>query len=508
MRSKWFVLGAYLVVLVACSVTPTPPAPLSSATTVPPSVVPSATAPMATGFPTETSQATNATLMATVTAEPIAELAPTATRTPLPLSGPPQTILLIFLDSLRAGHVSAYGYEQLTTPNLDAWIAAEGVRFTDVTSTAPWTCPSVASMLTGRTPTSLGTTFATMTKSLPQDANTLAEYLQTAGYYTAGFATTYCVKGKIGFSQGFDHYDDELSSRPGSDKATAGMVNARAMAWLEKKWLPKQSTAQPLFLFLYYFDAHVFYDPPSPYDSLFDPAYTGTFDAETFGNGDRVIKGELVPARRDIQHLVALYDGEINYWDAQLGQMLAYMQVHGLLENALIVVTADHGEQFGEHGLWVHTNSVYEELLRIPLLMRYTGALPAKAVVTSPVQSFDIMPTILDWAGLPLPGDIQAISLRGLALGDPAGPARSVYGEVDGLRDEGHPLYSHASRYSQRSIRRAGWKLIHYLEDPSLDQLYDLTGETAWELENLLAAEPERAGELLGELLAWFGLRR
>ncbi|MEJ2480642.1 MAG: sulfatase-like hydrolase/transferase, partial [Acidihalobacter sp.] len=131
-----------------------------------------------------------------------------------------------------------------------------------------------------------------------------------------------------------------------------------------------------------------------------------------FQNGEPILNGDLIPVERDVQHLKALYDGEISYWDEYLGKMLAFLQENQLMENTLLVITSDHGEQFGEHGKWVHANSLYEEVLRVPLYMRYDGIIPAGIVLDNPVQNFDLMPTILEWAGIGSSQNLDAVGLQ------------------------------------------------------------------------------------------------
>jgi hypothetical protein len=218
-------------------------------------------------------------------------------------------VILIIVDTLRSDHVSSYGYHRDTTPNLDALVTDMGVRFEDATSMSPWTCPSNAATMTGRSPTSLGASWETIPNTVPQDANTLAEYLHDAGYYTAGFANTYCVKGKLGFDQGFDMYDDSLSDHTSAYKARAHMVNDQVTSWLTNTWTSGLSGTQPLFLFIYYFDPHSWYDPLPPYDELYiDPTYDGPFlDPSVYKDGQVVVSGEIVPTEQDVEHLIGMF---------------------------------------------------------------------------------------------------------------------------------------------------------------------------------------------------------
>jgi arylsulfatase A-like enzyme len=413
---------------------------------------------------------------------------------------------LIVVDSVRADHVSAYGYARNTTPNLDALIADQGVRFQQAISISPWTCPSNASLLTGRIPTAVGSSWDTVRNTLPQAETTLGELLQQGDYYTAGFVNCYCTKGALGFAQGFDHFDETLSDHRGDDKARAAEVNARVVDWLDNQWLPQSNVEGPLFMFIYYFDPHVWYDPPPPYNTLFDPNYGGTFDGRVYQDGKDVVLGRIMPSERDVEHLLALYDGEIAYWDAEFGRLMQHLQGAGMLENTLIIVTADHGELFGEHGEWTHGNALYEEVIRIPLVARYNGVIEPGTVIEMPVQNIDLMPTILDFAGMSIPAGLHSISLRPFLDGDALAVAREIYSELDGITDRNSDFYWLAPRTDLRSIQRDDWKLVHHVGDKEADELFLLRPSLPYERDNLVLPEADRATEMRQTLIDWFGL--
>jgi len=362
--------------------------------------------------------------------------------------------------------------------------------------------------MTGRNPSSLGVSWDTTANSIPREENTLAEYLHDAGYYTVGFANNYCTRGQLGFDQGFDVYDDHLAyEHTTSNKARAELVNERVTDWLENTWTTEMSGTQPLFLFIYYFDPHTWHDPLDPYDILYDPTYTGTLTPEVFQDGKDVVFGEIVPTARDVEHLIALYDGEIAYWDYHFGQMLIQLENAHVLDNALIIVTSDHGEMFGEHGQWVHGGSLYEEVLRVPLLIRYTGTISPGLVVTTSVQNMDVMPSVLDWVGSDIPDNLQAVSLRPLIEGGTVQLERDVFSEVDASPGPNNPFWV-APPVALRSIRRDQWKLIHHVGRPNDDELYQLQASSPYESNNLLLVEPDRAGELRQDLFTWFGIHQ
>lgn len=410
-------------------------------------------------------------------------------------------IVLIVVDALRADHVSAYGYGRTTTPNLDSLVADRGVLFQSATAPSAWTLPSNAALLTGRSPFKMGVVWSDPQSVVPAQEKMLAEHLDDAGYYTAGFVSAHYVRNRLGFGQGFDIYREQVGNTDHSTRAD--QVNAMAMDWLGANWATISGT-KPLFLFLYYFDPHTWYDPPPPYDTLYDPAYTGTMTTSVYRDGESVVSGAIVPTERDVQHLQALYDGEVAYWDVYLGEMLTYLETMHLLDNSIVIVTSDHGEMFGEHGQWTHRNSLYEQVLRVPLVVRATGIVSPGLVVSSPVQITDIVPTLLDWLGRPIPSNLQGMSLRQLAQGQPATGTRDILSEMDAITDPGVPGYWLAPRHESRSIRRGDWKYIHHVGQKSADELYRLQSPTYYETDNLMPTEPQIAADLFQALVDWF----
>jgi arylsulfatase A-like enzyme len=414
-------------------------------------------------------------------------------------------VIFIVVDTVRPDHVSAYGYERNTTPNFDGRIADQGVLFTAASTTSPWTCPANAAMLTGRFPTTLGSTWATIGNSIPAAEHTLAEQLQEAGYYTAGFTSgPYCVKGDLGFNQGFDLYDDSFTSHPSPSKARAEELNDLFFDWLDTSWTLVISGTQPLFLFLYYFDPHTWYDPPPPYDALYDPDYDDPMTAALFGHGQTAKSGDLEITERDLTYLEALYDGEIAYWDYHLGQLLDRLETLNLLDNALILITSDHGEMFGEHDEWSHAGSLYEEVTRVPLVMRYSGVITAGATIDAPVYNMDLMPTILDYVGLPIGPQVEAMSLRPFIEGHEPLTDRLIFAEVDKITDPNHGLYWAAPRFDLRTGRLGPWKRIHHVGHPSQDGLYFLNDHSQYEVENLINEEEETAVQTLRLIMDHF----
>jgi arylsulfatase A-like enzyme len=290
---------------------------------------------------------------------------------------------------------------------------------------------------------------------------------------------------------------------PNPEYVRAADINDMVFDWLDTSYSPTISGTQPLYLFLYYFDPHTWYNPPAPYDTLYDSDYDGPITPAVFGHGESAISGDLTLSPDDLEHLKALYDGEITYWDEQFGLMMARLDQLDILDNAIVVVTTDHGEMLGEHGKWSHGGSLYEEALRIPLLVRYPGVITAGLTLTTPVQNMDLMPTILDYVGLPLPANLQAVSLRPLIEGQ-SQPPRPIYSEVDALNDLNSPLYIFAPRDPLRSLRQDDYKLIANLNNPHADELYLLQPHSQYETNNLAQQESGYLTLMRSTLFDWF----
>jgi arylsulfatase A-like enzyme len=308
----------------------------------------------------------------------------------------PGNILLVILDTTRADHLSSYGYERSTTPNLDR-LAAEGERYTQAWAQSSWTLPTVATILTGLPPNAhgAGRTGAGMYGVRPE-VPTLAEKLQSAGWDTAAFVNVvWCSPRISSLDRGFDLYDFQTS-----DETNRGQRDARATTDAAVTWLRARGDA-PFLAVVHYFDPHLTYDPPAPFDvvhqpegrSLIPPGFGSA--EQTFGIRDGSI--ELDPAQR--RSLVARYDGELAFADEQFGRLRAEMEQLGSWDDTLVVVVADHGEEFWDHGGFEHGHTHYRELNRVPLIVRRPGAGDGR-VIDARVRQLDVAPTVLEFAGL------------------------------------------------------------------------------------------------------------
>lgn len=379
-----------------------------------------------------------------------------------PVAGP--NVVLVVVDTLRADHVGAYGYARSTTPHLDAF-ARDAVTFRNAVAAAPWTIPSMAAALTSRFPSEVYGPGAPVARG----HLLLAELFRDAGYATAGFVSHLNVSSQLGFDQGFETWDQDDAR--GDDHVSSESLTRKAVAFLERH------RDRRFFLLVHYFDPHVAYQLHRGCD--FDPGYRGVV-RNGVGFGEL---GSLVPrlSARDLDRVRALYDSEICHTDGQIGRLLGRLRELGLYRDALIAVTADHGEEFAERGPRVgHGKHLHQELVHVPLLIKPPG--PGRAAASDAwVSLVDLAPTLAHLAGL----GAAPSAFRGRALELPGPREGPVFSENDG----------------QEAVILDGWKLMR--RDGGREAaLYDLGSDPA-EATDLSPREPERARRLAAALDAW-----
>src|SRR5438093_12246839 len=366
-------------------------------------------------------------------------------------------VLLVTIATLRADSLGCYGRAAAATPTMDA-LAGRGVRFATAVAHVPLTGPSHASILTGRTPLGHGFRDNGGYVLLPH-AKTAAEQFRQAGFRTAGFVSGFPLDRRFGFDRGFDTYDDHLPR--GNDPRRTPYVERLGDATTDAalRWLagPAPPSGAPFFLWVHYYDPHAPYEPP----------------------------GTLAQRFR-----TAPDDGEIAFVDVQLARLLRALDEGepGRLGRTLVLVTADHGESLGEHGEGTHGLFVYDATLRVPWIMAGPGLDPGR-VASTVARGIDVLPTLLDYAGLaPAPG-IEGRSLRpaaeGREMSDAPAYAESLYAERE---------FGWAPLHAWRTAR---FKLI----DAPRPELYDLDAD-AGERTNRVAELPDRAAELRRPLQA------
>ncbi|MCZ6817653.1 MAG: sulfatase [Planctomycetota bacterium] len=375
-------------------------------------------------------------------------------------------ILLISVDTLRRDHLGIYGYPRATSVNIDA-IAQNGAVFDNAVSTSSWTLPAHASMLTGLYPAFHG--LQDDGTKLAPDRPALAEKLRNLGYYTLAVVSHVYVSSEFGLERGFDHFDDSLI-QGGATNPIAEQVVDRLLLAVE------QAPDGPFCAFVHFFDPHWDYDAPPPFDTRFvDRGYAGTIDGTVKSMTPYFSIRRQMP-EGDRQYAIALYDGEIAYLDDQLGRMLKTLRERGKMDNTVVVFTADHGEEFKEHGRLGHGKTLFGEQLRVPLIIAGHPAFGRGTRRRDLVSLVDIAPTLLELAGGEASPDSQGASL--------------VHPDTTGLRT----VFGESIRFGNemRTAQQGRFKVIHYNQGDSR-QFYDLIADPG---ERRPAAQDPTGGSL------------
>lgn len=355
-------------------------------------------------------------------------------------------VVLMVVDTLRKDHLGCYGYYRDTSPNIDR-LAGKSVVYDNAFSQAPWTLPAVASLLTSRYPAELG--IQGFNKRIPDSEVFLQEVLSAHGYTTHAVVSHDFVGAKWGFNQGFDSFE---SFAGGHRTISSEKVTEAAQRIVER------IDEIPTFLFVHYFDPHFLFmehenhrfseSPPDietewwslPYKQLRARARMGQLSAE----------------QRD--HLVDLYDSEIAFTDHHLGRLLGQLETAGRMDDTIVIFTADHGEEFLDHGGLGHTATVFNELINVPLIIKWPGTeKPARSMRY--VAHVDLLPTLLDYIGIPLDHDVSGMHM--------------------GKRGPTSPIFSETRRYQKVSaVIRDGVKLV-YDERNESSRYFDLQSDPA-----------------------------
>lgn len=395
-------------------------------------------------------------------------------------------VLLVTIDTLRDDHCSVSGYARETTPTLDA-LARQGTRMELAYAPTATTGPSHASLFTSLYPIAHGV----VKNGLPLAAGhrTLAEVLSAAGYRTAAVVSSFVLDAKFGYAQGFDVYEDDFDPASATisrsrfqgvpvDSAfdqPANRTTESALRLLSRLG----ESAQPFFLFVHYFDPHAPYVPPEPFASRY--ATEPTSDA-------------------GLAATINAYDGEIAFADHEFGRLLELLKTSGLDRDTLVVVTADHGEGLMQHGHMNHGVQIYEEAVRVPLLFRLPGRIEAERSLAEPVELVDVMPTVLELAGVEPPEGQQGRSLAAaLEDGTSLDPGRAVFlqrrhyepGQVGNIPVAGEKF----------GVRVGAWKYIEG-EDEGTRELFNLE-EDPGESVNRYDTSRTVAYELRARIAAW-----
>jgi arylsulfatase A-like enzyme len=366
-------------------------------------------------------------------------------------------LVIIGVDTLRRDHLGCYGYERETSPNIDR-LAERSVLFEDVVSQSPWTLPSFCTMLTSLYPTQHGAgdlhshgagAYGTrMNASFPP----LAMMLLKKGYSTGAVVNAPALAPELGVDRGFEFY----STTPRWNRRLADVTTEDALKWID------ENTGGPFFLFVHYFDPHLDYEPPAPYDTIFDPDYTGSignaFSREDYYKMKDMLSREDDPqAKAAWNHIRALYDGEICFTDKAIGKLLDGLDDRGLSKNTLIVLLSDHGEEFFEHGGFEHGHTLYNELIKVPLMFSLPGKLPQNMRIGQQVRILDVVPTVLEVLGIRPWTHLEGASLMPLITGngEVASGGASLLPPQFGFSES--MLYG----TEKKSVTTYPWKLIY-----------------------------------------------
>ncbi|HEY2387158.1 MAG TPA: sulfatase [Candidatus Binatia bacterium] len=387
---------------------------------------------------------------------------------------PARRVVLVSIDTLRPDHLGAYGAPRATSPTLDA-LAAEGTRFTTCVAPAPWTPPSHVSMLTGLYPSRTGV--RGVRDELRPGVHTLAAMLRARGFLTAAVIASDLVLPCARCREDFESVTEIPWRGDGSPSSPVIVDSGVEVTRAAERWLATRAPADRFLLFVHYYDVHSDYRPRPEMARRFgaDPGNLEPGDNRWLI--DNREHGAVSPAA--LTQMQRLYDGEIRQLDDVLRGLFAYLRARGLWEGTLVVVTADHGEEFLEHGGLLHGRTLYEELVRVPLILRGPGV-PRGRVVRHVASLVDVVPTILAAVGVPPPDALDGRSLLPLVAGDDVRWADRAASEADQTR-------------RKRMVRVGPLKLIR--DEAGGDELYDLRDDPG-ERRNLAAERPREVAEL------------
>jgi arylsulfatase A-like enzyme len=398
---------------------------------------------------------------------------------------PTKNVVLIVLDTVRADKLGCYGNQQGLTPEIDKF-AKSAVRFDQFFSHAPWTLPSVASLFTSQYPSQHGAggRLGAFT-NLPDEAVTLAEVFRSTGAITGAITNILFLTETFGMTQGFDNVDstttiNNISGRHARQTTTA------AIDWLD------QNQGKRFFLFVHYFDPHLIYDPPEPFRNRFADAREKKNKDFVFGTSDDVValhNGKIQLSCDIVGRLEKLHNGEIAYTDSETGRLLDSISARGLDENTIVIITADHGEEFCDHGGFEHGHTLYNELLHVPLIIRIPESQDkiAGISINTTVRQIDIAPTICELAGIEPDSAFSGKSLAEL---------------IQGKKEPDRPVWCEGISWGPSGIswQKDGFKLIQ-LPSQMEWQLFNLKTD-AHEQDNIADKIPRQCDEMKRDLQA------
>jgi arylsulfatase A-like enzyme len=442
-------------------------------------------------------------------------------------------IVLLVLDSVRTSNMSCYGYERPTTPHLDRLVAEEAALFEQAIAVGCWTLPVHASLFTGLYPSAHGVMLAK--DALPEGTATLARRLGERGYRTACFSNNPYISESTGLTQGFDTVEElwrntrlhgaersrasarlkQLERRGGAAKslARAARLVKRPLSILKtwrrwrshadsgakltqervREWLASKDDTAPFFIFVNFMESHEGwksherYNPPRPYNRRFLGRRISFWRVARLTSTQL---GASKPRReQDLQITRALYDGAVNYLDDQVGELMNHLDSIGVMDNTVLIVASDHGDSLGEHGHVGHRLYLYEQLVHVPLIVRYPACFAPGSRISHLVQLCDLYPAILELAG---DGDSEASHFKSLLGARDVAPHAFVVAENTAPKSLDNVV--------MRMVRDERFKYI--ASSNGREELYDLI-EDPGESRNLAGSEPSIQREMSGRLREW-----
>ncbi|HUT75579.1 MAG TPA: sulfatase [Armatimonadota bacterium] len=388
-------------------------------------------------------------------------------------------IVICVIDAARADHLGCYGYDRPTTPEIDR-VAAHGTRFTHAVTDAPFTLAAITSLYTGQYYDTHGVSTASM--RIPTELVTLPEACRAAGMRTAVITGSGMIIRGHGLGDGVDHFQVILDRDPAQ-----GSVPALRKAW--GAWLD-DNRDERFFLYVHIMPPHHPYERAGPFRGRFDRNYRGALPptSELLLQRDADV---LKLSPRDVTHMVDMYDEALAYADWAVGRLVDDLRARGLLDKTVLVLLADHGEAFGEHGQFLHGNTVYNEMTHMPLILRFpAGVKGAAAEVDSLIQLSDLAPTLGALCGFQMPQEqVQGLDASGVIFGDRANARPAAFSTCLAL-----PRIQHA-------VEIPGAKGI-FNDRGRLVQVFDLKADPL-ERRNLITRRPELAQRLSALWRAW-----
>ena len=386
--------------------------------------------------------------------------------------GPGRNVLVLLVDALRADRLGLHGCPRDTSPNLDR-AARDGLVFDRAFTPTPWTLPAVVSLLTGTEPTTHGVIDAA-DSVLPADRLTLADALRAAGYTTAAFLGNPLIGESHGFRPAFEHFEECFFM-------DAGRLNRRLVRWL------RAHRGERFFAYVHYMEPHTPYAAPGPFYGFFAPGYAGRFVRNTWNVvtdptaaalGAALSRGVPVELRPELgeraenqrwrvlagnaifERFLDLYDGEVRFWDHEFGLLRRQLEELGLARDTIVVVLADHGEEFAEHGRFGHGFDFFDEALHVPLVVLDPDETRPRRIA-GPASLTDLAPLLLDRLGLPVPPEMEGRTLD--RIDGPAGLERAVLSHSSYFVPDG--ALQRAVRTPALSLRDAEYQLVHVPRD-------------------------------------------